>query len=112
MANAEPGTDVCADFPLKLADAETFMDDGSNLGSTRGKMQLHQGVYYRINPYAPATDFVVNSFLQFLGPLSVSPSRLIRISGKSSDNYGRCTYYQGISACIHLQVLFLRIHLL
>lgn len=95
MANPDTGMYVGAAFPLKLADPNTFADDGSNLGSTRGRIHLHQGVYYRIKPYAPGMDFAVNSFLQFLSPRSIAPSRLLRLSGKSSDNYGQCTYYQG-----------------
>lgn len=95
MANPDPGMDVCADFPLKLVDSRTFADDGSNTGSTRGRIHCHNGVYYRIQPHAPGTDFAVNSFLQFMSPHSIAPSRLLRMAGKSSDNYGQCTYYQG-----------------
>jgi hypothetical protein len=95
MANPDPGMDVCAEFPLKLVDARHFADDGTNDGSTRGLIQLHKDVYYRIMPFAPGTDFAVNSFQQFMSPHSIAPSRLLRLSGKSSDNYGQCTYYQG-----------------
>lgn len=93
MTNPDPGMDVCADFPLKLI-------DGANLAiaattQARGSVQLYQDVYYKFMPYAPGVDFAVNSFLQFLCPVSIAPSRLLRLSGKSSDNYGQCTYYQG-----------------
>jgi hypothetical protein len=107
MANPDTGMYVGAEFPLKLADPHTFADDGTNTASTKGRICLYQGVYYRIMPYAPGIDFAVNSFLQFLTPRSIAPSRLLRLSGKSSDNYGQCTYYQGESAVRSMCVVYI-----
>ena len=94
MTNPDPGMDVCADFPLKLIDG-AHLAIAADPQAPRGTVQLYQGVYYKFMPFAPGVDFAMNSFLQFLCPVSIAPSRLLRLSGKSSDNYGQCTYYQG-----------------
>jgi len=103
MSNADPSMDVCADFPLKLSDGVGIAAQQGSLA--RGQIQLYKDVFYRFMPYAPGLDFAVNSFQQFLSPHSIPPSRLLRLSGKSTDNYGQCTYYQGIilfTCCFHL----------
>lgn len=108
MSNAEPSTDLCSDFPLKLTDTAVIASTANNRHVT--KMQVHNGVYYRYMPYAPGLDFAVNSFQQFLSPHSISPSRLLKLSGMSSDNYGQCTYYQGKTCMLYMHVtLFIRI---
>ena len=97
MSNADPSTDACADSPLKLVEGEGIASRKGNAVS--GKVQLYNGVYYRFMPFAPGLDFAVNSFLQFLSPHSAPPTRLLRLPGKSSDNYGLCSYYQGMRVC-------------
>jgi hypothetical protein len=88
--SAGAAMELCAEFPLKLAENADFAS-----ARQRNKVQFYQNVYYRFMPYAPATEFSINSLLQMLMPHCVAPSRLLRLSGKSSENYGQCTYYQG-----------------
>eukprot|EP01038_Epipyxis_sp_PR26KG_P005645 gene5645-7795_t len=48
-------------------------------------------VRYKYNPFAPGIEFLMNSFHRLLLDESLPPTRLIRIVGKSSGNYGQET---------------------
>ena len=95
-------TDTTTTFPLKTTATQQFIDDGSNIASTKGRIKLYNGIYYRIMPYAPGIDYAINSFGQFLTPQYTAPTCLFRRTGATNE---QCTYFQG-KYFYHIYVLW------
>ena len=63
-------------------------------GGRAGQVVRYKDVAFRCMPYAPGLDYVLNNLTSFLSDRLVYPTRLIRLLGKNSSNYGKVVIYQ------------------